>query len=594
MGHYYAQDGSPAYFINGRDTTLRDARKLKLVPSTTEVLAIIAKPQLVRWQVNQGILAALTLPRQDGWTEEKYLDAIAEDGKRQAQEAADRGSYIHDQLERDRNGQSVDDWCKPTCERVRELLSDSFPDVHDWVAEKSFAHQSGYGGRVDLHSPSTGIVADYKGLSLDTPLPTPDGWTTMGKVCVGDELIGSDGKPCVVTAKSKVKHIGTYEVTFDDGQCVVCDSEHIWWLRDGGFGSPHTVLRPIDEMVGRVRIEGELQFHVPVASPIVLPDADVSVNPYILGAWLGDGRSADAMITIGDKDADAMIGLIEAAGTSVGKKYQNGNAATYYLGKKGRLRSKTSKTFVANGSLASRLRQLGVINNKHIPKAYLRGSIEQRLALVQGLMDTDGTWNKPRKRAVYITTSDALAEGMFELLVSLGQKPHVDWRTVTGFGVQCRRCAIEWTPVGMNPFRLPRKRMLVKLGPQQGIKSTTRTIVSIKAGKNIPTACVAVDSKNQTYLCGMAMIPTHNTKDGDFSDGKQLAYDQYYQLASYQQGLELPRNVVAAVFVSRDTPGAAQIHVWPVEKVDEGKAVFNAALALWKVLHNYDGSFEYE
>src|SRR5699024_12079560 len=75
---------------------------------------------------------------------------------------ADRGSYIHDQLERDRNGQSVDDWCKPTCERGRELLSDAFPGVDDWGAEKSFAHTSGYGGRVDLHSPSTGIVCDFK------------------------------------------------------------------------------------------------------------------------------------------------------------------------------------------------------------------------------------------------------------------------------------------------------------------------------------------------------------------------------------------------------------------------------------------------
>lgn len=163
MGHYYAQDGTAAYFTNGKDTTLREARKLGLVPSTTEVLAIIAKPQLVRWQVNQGILAALTLPRQEGWDEAKYLAAIAEDGKRQAQEAADRGSYIHDQLERARKGQSVDDWCKPTCERVRELLSESFPGVDDWVAEKPFAHTSGYGGRVDLHSPSTGIICDYKG-----------------------------------------------------------------------------------------------------------------------------------------------------------------------------------------------------------------------------------------------------------------------------------------------------------------------------------------------------------------------------------------------------------------------------------------------
>lgn len=187
MGHYYAQDGTPAYFTNGKDTTLREARKLGLVPSTTEVLAIIAKPALETYKENQSIAATLkalfdemAAGRKVGylmqgmidWVYRKvgmeppiqsFFDGIKLESKRQAQEAADRGSYIHDQLERDRNGESVDDWCKPTCARVRELLSESFPGVHDWVTEKPFAHPGGYGGRVDLHSPSTGIICDYKG-----------------------------------------------------------------------------------------------------------------------------------------------------------------------------------------------------------------------------------------------------------------------------------------------------------------------------------------------------------------------------------------------------------------------------------------------
>lgn len=183
-GHWYRRNGSPCYEVPTADgkrmrgINLRWDRKLRLVPSVTTVLDVLAKPALVNWKVNQGILAALTLPRKESWTEEDYVRFIKEDGQRQAKEAAERGTYIHDQLERDRKGKSVDDWCKPTCERVRELLSDAFPGVTDWVAEKSFAHESGYGGKVDLHSPSTGIIVDYK---------TKDGDFTDGKRLAYDQ-----------------------------------------------------------------------------------------------------------------------------------------------------------------------------------------------------------------------------------------------------------------------------------------------------------------------------------------------------------------------------------------------------------------------
>src|SRR3954471_16053929 len=71
-------------------------------------------------------------------------------------------------------------------------------------------------------------VVDYKGLAVDTPLPTPSGWTTMGKVGVGEELIGHDGRPTRVTQKSQVHHRPCYRITFGDGSTVVCDNVHLW------------------------------------------------------------------------------------------------------------------------------------------------------------------------------------------------------------------------------------------------------------------------------------------------------------------------------------------------------------------------------
>lgn len=167
-GHWYTRAGEPAYTVPTKDggqrpVNLRWDRHRKLVPSVTTVLSVIAKPTLTNWLVDQGILAALTLPRNPDWTTEDYLRAIRADGRQHAADAADRGTMIHDQLESDRTGAwpVMEEW-KPTCQKVRELIEEAYPGVNDWIAEKPFGHPMGFGGKVDLHSPSTGIVLDYK------------------------------------------------------------------------------------------------------------------------------------------------------------------------------------------------------------------------------------------------------------------------------------------------------------------------------------------------------------------------------------------------------------------------------------------------
>lgn len=164
--HWYDRSGAAAHSTNGRATTLRDARKLGLCPSVTTVLGILDKPALTEWKVRQGILAALTLPRNESEPEETYLARILIDSKQQAQSAADEGTRIHDAIEQHFLGGTVPEEYRPHLKAVRSALWQSFPGVTDWVAEKSFAHPSGYGGKVDLHSPSTGIVVDYKGKDI--------------------------------------------------------------------------------------------------------------------------------------------------------------------------------------------------------------------------------------------------------------------------------------------------------------------------------------------------------------------------------------------------------------------------------------------
>ncbi len=166
--HWYSRSGEPRYESIGanglrRSTTLADARKSGYVPSVTTVLGVIDKAALTNWKVDQAILAALTLPRVDGEPEASLLSRIKADSGAQARAAAEEGNRIHDAIECHFRGLAYPDRYKPHVDGVRRELWKLFPEVTDWVAERSFGHIAGFGGKVDLHSPSTGIVVDHKG-----------------------------------------------------------------------------------------------------------------------------------------------------------------------------------------------------------------------------------------------------------------------------------------------------------------------------------------------------------------------------------------------------------------------------------------------
>jgi hypothetical protein len=167
MSHWYDRHGNPKYTVIGkngkeRDTTLADARRLQLVPSVTTILDVLNKPALSDWKVKQGIMAALTLPRLDGEDDERFINRVVTDSRQQAIQAAEEGNRIHAAIEAHYSGQLGWEDYALHVDAVIGLLYKTFPDIDDWVAEKSFASTWGYGGRLDLHSPSTGIVVDFK------------------------------------------------------------------------------------------------------------------------------------------------------------------------------------------------------------------------------------------------------------------------------------------------------------------------------------------------------------------------------------------------------------------------------------------------
>lgn len=174
QGHWYTKTGEPFYTITGangeqRNTTLRDARKLQLLPSVTTINGLLAKAGLNSWLQQQVLLAALTLPRLPNEPEEDWLKRVMSDSKATGREAAERGTRIHAIVQSHFEGAYH---IEPPLylANVEQALKEAFGD-QQWLAEKSFAHPLGYGGKCDLMSPN-GIVVDFK--TKDTSLEKVD------------------------------------------------------------------------------------------------------------------------------------------------------------------------------------------------------------------------------------------------------------------------------------------------------------------------------------------------------------------------------------------------------------------------------------
>jgi hypothetical protein len=357
-----------------------------------------------------------------------------------------------------------------------------------------------FGGIIDWLGVDTNLMqqlhlSDYKGLALDTPIPTPTGWQKMEELIVGDQVIGGDGRPCNVTATSEVHMNPCYRMTFDDGSSVVCDHEHRWVVSAGPTGGRRKQIEPVEMTTEEIAERGIFGPHgqrdVRIDTVALdLPDADLPIDPYVLGCWLGDGSSAAGVIT---KPYQPLFDEIRRRGYAIGPLHGNGGRTVY--------------------GLRTQLREANILGAKHAPATYLRASRRQRLDLLRGLMDTDGHWNPTRQRAVVNTTQPWLAELVRELVVSLGWKATTFDTTATAFGREWAAQQVWFTPTEC-PFLA---RVPDDFRPSQRTQTTRRLIKSLDRIETVPTRCIAVDSLDHRYLCTEHMVPTHNTNQRPLS-----------------------------------------------------------------------------
>ncbi|HVE69020.1 MAG TPA: dCTP deaminase [Solirubrobacteraceae bacterium] len=354
------------------------------------------------------------------------------------------------------------------------------------------------------------VVARIEGkaLALDTPVPTPEGFVRMGDLDVGDEVFGAGGHPTrVVAATRAMFDRPCRRVTFSDGESVVADLAHQWEVRtknDRRRGDPPRVVTTAEIERTLKYSAQEYNHHVELAPPAQFPEADLPIPPYVLGAWLGDGTSTQAVITSAD---DPILRELEREGCAVAPAT---GPIAYRIGGEGHTRDAATGRYTGNGSLSTRLRHTNLLGNKHIPLAYMTASVAQRQALLEGLMDTDGyvdRWG----RCELTTTSLRLADQYHELIASLGFRPKTARKTAWWNGKDCGpKWDVCFTP-DRPVFRLPRKLARQKTA---GAFKPARSIVAVEPVASVPVRCIEVADARGVFLVSRSYIPTHNSSLG--------------------------------------------------------------------------------
>lgn len=375
-------------------------------------------------------------------------------------------------------------------------------------------------------------------LPVESRVLTPSGWRPIGQLRIGDSVIGSSGKPTEVVGVWPQGVQPLYSVRFSDGASVECTGDHLWQVTTRGRtsrGLPPLVRRteeladplPLPNSNGKPRIGatrslfdlyGAARWSIPLSGIIELESRETPIDPYVMGLLLGDGSlgrplsytTADPELAVGmEALLPQGIGLIRHEGGS------RGRATDYRLssGKRGGS-LKGPKRGPAENPVAVALDELGLrfhrSEDKFIPESYLWNSAENRLALLQGLCDTDGS--SYRSTTKFTTTSERLAEGVAFLVRSLGGlvqtvvEPSRETTLPNGNSTIGRPKFCLYFRIPVNPFRLERKREKYCISP----RTPRRSIVAVEPAGAGEALCITVAAPDGLYVVEDFVV-THNS-----------------------------------------------------------------------------------
>jgi LAGLIDADG-like domain len=388
-----------------------------------------------------------------------------------------------------------------------------------------------YEGKPREPTVGSALVAEQDtvaGLTVDTELLTTRGFVQLRDVRAGDEVYHPGGQPVRVAAVAETGQAGgCYRVATTDGRAITAGAGLLWTVQDkrrhrslGPRGHTtrwfETVTITTTEMAaagvsryaagGRTSLTGgkryatnEYRFRLPAQGPVGTPDASLPVDPYVLGVWAGDGHTGSAALTCADPQ---IIDEIRKAGEPCIQ------AAGRYLWRisDGVRRGRGG----GGGTLQARLRRLGVLGDKHIPDAYLTAGPRQREALLQGLLDTDGSIDGMRGQVEFCSMLPQLADAVLFLARSLGWRATLRTGRATLNGRDCgTKYRVYFTPKTSDPycpFRLARK--VARINDLDGGKGRfTVSVAAIETAGSQPVRCIEVNSPGGLFLAGRGLLP---------------------------------------------------------------------------------------
>lgn len=336
-----------------------------------------------------------------------------------------------------------------------------------------------------------------KGHPLDTEVPTPQGLRRWGDLGKGDQVFGSNGYPTTVTEIYDRGVQNIYRVTLSDGSTVETDEDHLWSVRDMKYrrtGREQRTLSTRELHNEPKKLKRGYRFRIPMAGIVQRERAELPIDPYTLGAMLANGSTVNGALQLTTPDDEVVKRIRRFHKVTKINDTTPGVCPRYWL-----------------PELRQPIAELGLdvySEEKFIPRQYLEASASQRLALLQGLMDGDGSTraDSGRRSALYHSTAQGLLEGVRELVTSLGGNASVSWSKRPD-GKDCGTVRLL-LPSGIHPF-FTRRKGAEPQGPRQ--LQPRRAVVSVELVRQDVSRCITVAAQDSLYLITRDHIATHNT-----------------------------------------------------------------------------------
>ena len=345
-----------------------------------------------------------------------------------------------------------------------------------------------------------------KQLSLDTPIPTPNGFTAMEELKVGDTVFDENGLPCRVVAKSEVDDTEqAYKLTFRDGSSIIAGARHLWdcecihGKRRQVEWTTEEIYRRTEAYKRRFSYSPEYEkrslIRIPVCKPLQTKETVLPIDPYLYGYWLGNGSATKPEITIRNCDVENVIANIPYKLHNRYPQKCGGSEIVVY--------KELKKILVSS------------FREKAIRPEYLRASEAQRWKLLQGLMDSDGSVSRYKGQSIYCSTIKKLALTVSELLWSLGIKNAMKTEPSRRYGIPTGETLyiIRFTTFEDQPTSGLLRKAERKRERKKDTRSNYHYLKDIQpVAHPVKMQCIQVDSPSHQYLAGTSMIPTHNSE----------------------------------------------------------------------------------